>query len=75
MNEARQQAPPAGEDVHLPGPTVLPLVTAVGLTLIVIGTTLTWIASVVGLVIVVLTAIRWIRGTRRDISELPERHR
>jgi uncharacterized membrane protein len=51
------------------------LVTAVGLTLIVIGTTLTWIASVVGLVIVVLTAIRWIRGTRRDISELPERHR
>jgi Flp pilus assembly protein TadB len=75
MNEARHEAPPAGEEVHLPGPTVIPLLTAVGLTLIVIGTTLSLIISIVGLVVLVLTATRWIKDTRRDVSELPERHR
>ena len=32
--------PPAGEEIHLPGPTLIPLVSAVGITLIVIGTTI-----------------------------------
>src|SRR5215212_7692467 len=30
-------APPAGEPVHLPGPSYLPVVTAVGLTFAVVG--------------------------------------
>jgi Flp pilus assembly protein TadB len=69
-----QPAPPAGEEVHLPGPTILPLVAAIAITLIVIGTTLWWVYSAVGGVILVLVVIRWIRDTRRDIAELPEDH-
>ena len=67
-------APPAGEEVHLPGPTILPLVTAIGLTLVVIGTTIWWVWSAVGAVIVVLAVIRWIRDVRRDVAELPAEH-
>jgi Flp pilus assembly protein TadB len=66
--------PPAGEEIHLPGPTIIPLVTAIAITLIVIGTTLGWWLSIVGGVILVLTVIRWIRDTRRDIDSLPESH-
>jgi len=67
-------APPAGEEIHLPGPTILPLVTAVAITLIVIGTTIWWLYSAVGGVILVLVSIRWIRDTRRDVATLPEEH-
>jgi hypothetical protein len=74
MNEVPQDAPPVGEEVHIPGPTLLPFLTAIGITLVVIGTTINWIFSAIGGVIVILTTIRWIADTRRDIGELPEEH-
>jgi Flp pilus assembly protein TadB len=69
-----QEAPPAGEEIHLPGPTLLPFLTAIAITLIVVGTTLGWIFSIVGLVLFVIFVIRWVRETRRDIDALPEEH-
>lgn len=68
------QLPPAGEEIHIPGPTILPFVTALAITLIVVGTTITWILSVIGGVILLLTTIQWIRDTRRDVEALPEQH-
>jgi hypothetical protein len=74
MNGTEQEAPPVGEEIHLPGPTLIPVVSAVGITLIVIGTTINWIFTIIGGVIFVLTTIRWIRDTRRDVAALPEEH-
>jgi hypothetical protein len=74
VSEIEQQAPPVGEEIHLPGPTLIPLMCAVGITLAVIGTTIDWIFSAIGVVIFVLTTIRWIRDTRRDVAQLPEEH-
>jgi mannose/fructose/N-acetylgalactosamine-specific phosphotransferase system component IID len=67
-------APPAGEPVHLPGPSYLPVVTALGLTLAVTGVVLSLILTVLGVVITVMAVWLWIRDTRRDISELPLDH-
>jgi hypothetical protein len=75
VSEIERETPPAGEEVHLPGPTILPLLTAIGITLIVIGTTLTWIVSIVGAAIFLICATRWIKDTRRGVAELPEDHR
>jgi Flp pilus assembly protein TadB len=72
--EHEEEAPPAGEEVHLPGPTLLPFLCAIGITLIVIGTTITILFSIVGAVLFIVTVVMWIRDTRRDISELPEEH-
>jgi Flp pilus assembly protein TadB len=69
-----EEAPPAGEEIHLPGPTFLPLFMAVGITLGVIGITINVIISIVGIAIFLITLVRWIRQTRRDISELPLEH-
>lgn len=66
--------PPAGEEIHLPGPTALPLFTAIAVTFIVIGTTLGWWLSILGVVILIVCLIRWIGDTRRDIESLPEQH-
>jgi hypothetical protein len=67
-------APPAGETVHLPGPTYLPVVTAFGLTIALTGIVINWVLVGIGVVIVVIALWRWIGDTRRDISELPLDH-
>jgi hypothetical protein len=74
MSEVPESAPPVGEEVHIPGPSILPFVTAIGITLIVIGTTINWIFSAIGGAIFIVAAAIWIRDTRRDMSELPEEH-
>jgi hypothetical protein len=68
------EAPPAGEPVHLPGPSYLPVVTAVGLTFAVVGIVLSWVMTGLGLVIALIAILRWVGDTRRDISELPLEH-
>ncbi len=74
MSDIPEQAPPVGEEVHIPGPSILPFVTAIAITAMVIGTTINWIFSILGLVVFIVVVTMWIRDTRRDMSELPEEH-
>ena len=71
---AERDAPAVGEEVHLPGPSLLPLVTAIAITLIVVGTTLGWAFSIIGLIILVIAIFRWVKDTRREVEALPEEH-
>jgi hypothetical protein len=73
-SEHPNEAPPVGEEIHLPGPSLIPFLSAIGITMMVVGTTLGWWISIVGVIIFLLTTIRWIRDTRRDIGDLPESH-
>jgi hypothetical protein len=66
--------PPVGEEIHLPGPTVIPFVNALGLTFIVISTTLGTLFLIVGAILFGWTTIQWLIDTRRDIEALPEDH-
>jgi hypothetical protein len=72
--EHAEEAPPPGEEIHLPGPSFLPVFMAVGITLGIIGITINVIISIVGVVIFLITLVRWIRETRQDIAELPLEH-
>jgi hypothetical protein len=67
-------APPVGEQIHMPAPSVLPLINAAGLALAIVSITLTWYLVAFGALVFVVTAIKWIGDTRRDISELPLEH-
>jgi hypothetical protein len=69
-----RDAPPAGEEIHLPGPSLLPFFCAIGITLIIVGTTTFIEFTIVGAVIFLYTVIRWIADVRRDIDALPEEH-
>jgi hypothetical protein len=75
VSDIEPETPPAGEEIHLPAPTVLPLVCAIGITLIVVGTTITFVLSIIGLIVFVVSTVMWIRDTRRDVDALPEQHR
>jgi hypothetical protein len=65
------EVPPVGEEIHLPGPSILPALTAVGITLILVGVTTFIELTVVGGLLTVGCAVRWIKDTRHDIDELP----
>ncbi|TMK40928.1 MAG: hypothetical protein E6G56_05940 [Actinobacteria bacterium] len=71
MSPRGPEPPPVGEEIHLPGPSLLPVGLAVGITLTIIGLTLTPIFTVAGAVLTVVLVVRWIRETRREIGELP----
>jgi hypothetical protein len=71
MSPLDPEVPPVGEEIHLPGPTVLPVLTAVGLTLLLIGFTTFIVLSVIGAVLTIGCVVRWIKDTRAEIDELP----
>lgn len=75
MSDVEHPVPPAGEDIHLPGPTIKPFMCALGITLAVIGTTIfTPYVLILGLIIFLVTTYRWIQDVRRDVAALPEHH-
>jgi hypothetical protein len=69
-----QMIPPPSEEVHLPEPSYLPALTALGITLAVVGIVLSWIICGMGVVIAVVAIVRWVRQTREEMAELPLEH-
>ncbi len=68
------QAPPVGEQIHMPSPSILPILNAVGLSIAIVGITISVIFIVAGLLLFVSTALVWIRDARREMDELPLEH-
>jgi hypothetical protein len=68
------EAPPAGERVHLPNPSILPLLNAVGLSIAIIGIPISLTLVIPGLLLFAVTAAIWIRDARREFDELPAEH-
>ena len=71
MSPLEPDTPPAGEEIHLPGPSILPVLTAVGITLALVGITTFIELTVIGVVMTVWCIVRWIKDTRREVDELP----
>ena len=71
MSPDPDEAPPSGEEIHLPGPSILPVLLAVGITLTLIGLTTFIELTVIGAVLTVACVARWIKDTRREVDELP----
>jgi hypothetical protein len=74
MASLEPDVPPAGEEIHLPGPSILPLLLAVGLTLALVGVTISIVLVVIGLAVAIPVLVKWIRSTRQQIDELPPNH-
>ena len=74
MSPLERPAPPAGEEIHLPGPSLLPIGLTVGLTMLLLGVTISRVLLVAGAILSIVVIVRWIASTRRDIAELPAEH-
>jgi hypothetical protein len=68
------EAEPAGESIHLPGPSYLPVLTAFGIAIAIVGVVISWFLVGIGVVIALIAIVRWIRETREEMAELPLEH-
>jgi hypothetical protein len=74
MTRLDPDVPPAGEDIHLPGPSVQPLLLAFGITVALVGVTTYFPLVPAGVILSLVVIVWWIRDARRDIDELPLDH-
>jgi hypothetical protein len=66
--------PPVGEEIHMPAPSIIPLINAAALAIAIVSITLSWYVVIFFGIIFLWTTARWIADTRRDIAELPLDH-
>ena len=74
MTPLERPTPPVGEEVHLPGGSIQPLLLTVFITMALVGVTVNWWLTVAGGIGIVAVLFRWIADTRRDVAELPLHH-
>ena len=75
MAPIETEAPPVGEEIHMPEPSLIPILNAVGLSLAIVGITLSMVVTAIGVILFLVTTVRWVRDARHEISELPAEHR
>ncbi|HEX8102035.1 MAG TPA: hypothetical protein VF533_05460 [Solirubrobacteraceae bacterium] len=69
-----QPAPPVGEEIHMPAPSLLPIVNAFGLALAIVSITISYVVVVAGLLIFLISTAIWISKARHEFDELPAEH-
>jgi hypothetical protein len=74
MSPLDPDVPPTGEEIHLPGGSIQPLLLAVGIAMSIVGITTSIVIVIAGVILSVVVIARWIADTRRDMSELPVEH-
>ena len=72
MSALDPDIPEVGEEIHLPGASLQPVLLAFALTLTLLGVTLGLPILIGGIVMSLWIIVRWIVDTRRDIGHLPE---
>jgi hypothetical protein len=65
---------PASEEIHLPDPSYLPALMALGITFIVVGVVISIFVVALGAILFLITLVRWIRMTREEMGDLPLEH-
>jgi hypothetical protein len=74
MSDLERDVPPAGEAIHLPGPSLHPILLAVGITFALVGVTISIVLCVAGGLLAIFTTVAWIREARREYEDLPLEH-
>ncbi len=71
MSPLEPETPPVGEEIHLPAPTVVPALTAIGITLTLVGLTTFIEFTVAGALLTLGCVVSWVRSSRAEVDELP----
>ncbi len=66
--------PPAGEEIHIPGGSLQPLLLTIGITMALLGITISPLLVVAGVVLSVAVLFVWIREAIDEYRHLPLEH-
>jgi hypothetical protein len=67
-------APPVGEQIHMPAPSRLPILNATGISIAIVGITISLVLVIGGAVLFLVTTLIWVRKAVRELDELPAEH-
>ena len=70
----RRPVPPVGEEIHMPEPSLIPIVNSAALAIAIVSITLSWYVVALAGLVFLLTTGKWIADVRRDIAQLPLEH-
>ena len=71
MSPNERNLPPVGEEIHIPGPSLDPILLTVGITVALLGVTLGWVVFIPGIVLTLAVLIHWIYQARQEFDHLP----
>lgn len=74
MSTNGDQTPPAGEELHIPRPSILPLLVTASLTLLLLGLTKSIFVVVAAVILLVSFIALWIADSVRVHRSLPAHH-
>jgi len=74
LAESNGTIAPAGEEIHMPEHSILPLLNAAALAGAIVSLTMSWLLVAFFGVAFLATTIRWVADVRRDIAALPLDH-
>jgi hypothetical protein len=74
MSPLDRPVPPAGEEIHLPGGSLQPLLLTIGLTMALLGVTIDFLLVVAGLLLSAVVLFVWIREAVDEYRHLPLEH-
>jgi hypothetical protein len=74
MSPLDPDIPPAGEEIHLPGGSIQPVLLAAALAVAIVGVTTTIVMVIAGAIASVWIIVAWIRDAWRELDELPVEH-
>ena len=60
------------EAIHLPPPSIWPVVLAIGIAAVLLGLVLNRVVLIVGVLITAGSIALWVRDARREFRDLPE---
>lgn len=68
------EIPPPSEELHIPGPSYLPVLVAAGLTGSLVGVVVSIPLFAAGTLLFLVATVLWIREARSEYGELPLKH-
>jgi hypothetical protein len=74
LTESGGRLPQPTEEVHLPDPSFLPVLVALGTLFVLVGIVIFTPVAIIGGVIVVVALYKWITAVRSEMAELPLEH-
>ncbi|WP_354697806.1 hypothetical protein DSM112329_03451 [Paraconexibacter sp. AEG42_29] len=74
MSDLEKPVPPSGEEIHLPGGSLHPLLLTVGVTATLLGVTSFKFLLVGGIILTVVVLFKWIQEARAEMASLPAHH-